>query len=126
LTGSAQRAIGKYGMVMMGNARQAMDNMKSHGDALYERVAELPFWEEYADELKSEIADMKNIGNNDGEGGAIIAGKFLEKFTTAPFIHLDIAGCASLSKPYNWKSAGATGTGVRLLYHFIKNMICVK
>jgi leucyl aminopeptidase len=121
LTGAAQRAIGKYGMVMMGNARQEMDKLKSIGDDVYERIAEFPFWDEYAEELKSEIADMKNIGSPDG-GGAITAGKFLEKFTTAPFIHLDIAGCGCLSKPYGWQSAGGTGTGVRLLYHFFKNI----
>ncbi|MCL2510791.1 MAG: leucyl aminopeptidase family protein [Bacteroidales bacterium] len=121
LTGSALRAIGKYGMVMMGNAREAMDKLKTTGDAVYERVAELPFWDDYADELKSEIADMKNIGGADG-GGAITAGKFLEKFTDAPFVHLDIAGCACLSKPYGWQPSGGTGIGVRLLYHFLKNI----
>jgi len=121
LTGSAQRAIGKYGMVMMGNAREAMDKLKTTGDEVYERIAELPFWDEYADELKSEIADMKNIGSADG-GGAITAGKFLEKFTDTPFIHLDIAGCACMSKPYGWQPWGGTGTGVRLLYHFLNNL----
>ena len=120
LTGSAQRTIGKYGMVMMGNAHKEMKQLKIKGDEAYERVAELPFWEEYAEELKSEIADMKNIGSS--EGGAITAGKFLEKFTNFPFIHLDIAGCAYLSKPYEWRPVGGTGTGVRLLYQFLKNI----
>ena len=120
LTGSAQRAIGKYGMVVMGNACEEMKRLKIKGDEIYERVAELPFWDEYAEELKSEIADMKNIGSS--EGGAITAGKFLEKFTDTPFIHLDIAGCSYLSKPYEWRPVGGTGTGVRLLYHFLKNI----
>ena len=120
LTGSAKRAIGKYGMVMMGNARKEMEQLKQKGDELYERVAEFPFWNEYAEELKSEIADMKNIGSS--EGGAITAGKFLEKFADFPFIHLDIGGCVYLDKPYRWQSAGGTGTGVRLLYHFLKTI----
>jgi len=120
LTGSAKRAIGKYGMVMMGNAHKEMEQLKLTGDEVYERIAEFPFWDEYADELKSDIADMKNIGG--AEGGAITAGKFLEKFTDYPFIHLDIGGCAFLDKPYGWKLAGSTGTGVKLLYHFLKNI----
>jgi leucyl aminopeptidase len=121
LTGSAKRAIGKYGMVMMGNARKEMEQKKQKGDEIYERIAELPFWDEYAEELKSEIADIKNVGSSDG-GGAITAGKFLEKFTDFPFIHFDIGGCAHLSKPYGWQLSGGTGTGVRLLYHFFKNI----
>ena len=121
LTGSAYRAIGKYGMVMMGNARKEMEQLKQKGDELYERIAEFPFWDEYAEELKSKIADMNNIGSSNS-GGAIIAGKFLEKFTDFPFVHFDFGGCAHLSKPYGWKSSGGTGAGVRLLYHFLKNI----
>lgn len=120
LTGAASRAIGKYGMVMMGNAPEEMEHLKKCSFEVYERTAELPFWSDYAEELKSDIADMKNTGGS--TGGAITAGKFLEKFTNAPYIHLDIAGCAYLSKPDGWKTSGGTGTGVRLLYRFLKSM----
>ena len=61
LTGSAERAIGKHGVVAMHTkAEEAMQNLKESGNKVYERVAEVPFWDEYAESLKSEIADMKN------------------------------------------------------------------
>ncbi|MDR0364176.1 MAG: leucyl aminopeptidase [Bacteroidales bacterium] len=120
LTGAAARAIGKYGIVGMGNAQKELNELIKCSFEVYERIAEFPFWDDYAKELKSDIADMKNLGG--AEGGAISAGKFLEKFTNAPYIHLDIAGCAYLSKPNDWKTAGGTGTGVRLLYRFLEKI----
>lgn len=120
LTGAASRAIGKFGMVGMGNAQKELNELITCGVEVHERIAEFPFWDDYAQGLKSDIADMKNLGG--AEGGAISAGKFLEKFTDAPYIHLDIAGCAYLAKPDAWKTAGGTGTGARLLYRFFERM----
>jgi leucyl aminopeptidase len=85
-----------------------------------ERIVEFPFWDEYKDQLQSDIADLKNIGWR--EAGAITAGKFLEYFTDYPFIHLDIAGCSFVEKEVSYLGKGATGVGVRLLYHFFKNL----
>ena len=85
---------------------------------MYERVVEFPFWDEYGELIKSEIADLKNIGSRDG--GAITAGKFLEHFTNYPWIHVDIAGPAYLGAPDNYRGKGGTGVGVRLLFDFIK------
>jgi leucyl aminopeptidase len=87
---------------------------------VYERIAEFPFWDEYAELLKSEIADLKNIGGP--QAGAITAGKFLEHFTDFPWIHLDIAGVAFLDKKDGYKTAGGTGVGVRLLFQFIRQV----
>ncbi len=121
LTGSAQMAIGQDALVGMGNAEQEMlNNVITAGDETHERVVQFPFWDEYADELKSEVADMKNIGGR--MAGAITAGKFLEKFAKQPFIHLDIAGPAFLKKNISYRPVGGTGIGVRLLYRFISNM----
>jgi len=73
LTGAALAAIGKYGIVGMGNApREVMDQLKESGDAVCERIAEFPFWDDYAEMLKSDIADLKNIGGR--YAGAITAG----------------------------------------------------
>jgi len=117
LTGSAHAAIGQYGMVGMGNAsREIMENLKASGEYTAERVAEFPFWEEYKDQLKSDIADLKNIGGK--TGGAITAGKFLEHFTDYPYIHLDIAGPSFNKIPYKYFGKGASGVGVRILYNF--------
>ena len=120
LTGAAASAIGHYGVVAMGNAdEKIMNKLKESGNNVYERIVEFPFWEEYNEQLKSNIADMTNLGN--GMGGAITAGKFLEKFTDYPYIHLDIAGPAFIKKSVDYISQGGTGVGVRLFYDFIKN-----
>ena len=83
------------------------------------RIAEVPFWEEYAEFIKSDIADLCNIGGP--EGGMITAGKFLEAFTDYPWIHLDIAGPAFSKKMENYRGKGASGVGVRLFYDFLKS-----
>lgn len=120
LTGNAALAIGPYGIVAMGNTTDnSIDKLKQSGEKTFERVVEFPFWEEYGKSLKSDIADLKNLGER--EGGAISAGKFLENFTEAPFIHLDIAGPAFVSKSTGYIPKGGTGTGVRMLIDFVKN-----
>jgi leucyl aminopeptidase len=118
LTGSAQMAIDKYGIVGMGNAsREIMDSLKASGEHSFERVAEFPFWDEYNEQLKSDIADLRNIGGR--YAGAITAGKFLEHFTDYPYIHLDIAGPSFNRLPFNYRGKGGSGVGVRILYHFL-------
>ena len=82
------------------------------------RIAELPFWDDYKEDLKSTVADLKNLGGP--EAGAITAGKFLEHFTDYPYTHLDIAGPAFLLAPYTYHGKGGTGVGVRLLFDFLK------
>ena len=117
MTGSALRAVGNGAMAgMQAGATEWMDQLIKSGFAVHERIVELPLWDDYAEGLKSEIADMKNLGGPDA--GAIIAGKFLEKFTSYPFIHLDIAGPAFLEKRDHYRGIGGTGVGVRLLFHF--------
>lgn len=71
--------------------------------------------------LKSEIADIKNLGGK--EAGAITAAKFLEHFTDYPWIHLDIAGPGFITKKDNYRGSGATAVGVRLLFDFFKNQL---
>ena len=118
LTGAAARAIGKQGIVAMGNDKDTMVALKKSGKEVQERLAEFPFWDEYAEDLKSNIADMKNLGGP--EAGAITAGKFLEHFTDYPYTHLDIAGSAFMLAPFNYRGKGGTGVGVRLLFNFLK------
>ena len=119
LTGAAMRAIGTYGTAIMGTASDAeFKKLEDAGSATYERVARLPFWEEYGEEILSDVADIKNLGSD--LGGAQTAGKFLARFTTHPYIHLDIAGPAFLTKKDSYRTKGGTGVGVRLLYQFLK------
>ncbi len=120
LTGSASMAVGKYAIVGMGNSKESvMKKLQKSGENVYERIVEFPFWEEYGELLKSDVADLKNIGGR--EAGAITAGKFLENFTDYPYIHLDIAGVAYLLSDDKYRTKGGTGVGVRLLYDFVRN-----
>ena len=120
LTGAAAIAIGKYGIVGMGTApEEEFAALGQSGERVNERVVRFPFWDEYKELLRSDIADMKNIGGR--EAGAITAGKFLEHFTSYPYIHLDIAGPAFVTGNNSYKGKGGTGVGVRLLYDFLKN-----
>jgi leucyl aminopeptidase len=125
LTGAAMRAIGTYGTVTMGTADESQFSRLSEvGEHVFERVARMPFWEEYGEEIISDVADIKNLGSD--LGGAITAGKFLARFTTRPFIHLDIAGPSFLSKRDHYRTKGGTGVGVRLFYEFIKRRAASK
>jgi leucyl aminopeptidase len=122
LTGAASRAIGSYGIVaMQADADVEFEQLKQSGINVYERLAEFPFWEEYAELIKSDVADIKNLGG--AEAGMITAGKFLQEFTNYPFIHLDIAGPVFISKKDSYRGKAATGVGVRLLFDFIKSKI---
>jgi leucyl aminopeptidase len=121
LTGSAAMAIGHQGIVGMGNVEETtFAALKRSGENVYERIVEFPLWEEYGESIKSDIADLKNIGSR--EAGAITAGKFLENFVDYPWIHLDIAGPAFLNKPDHYRTKGGTATGVRLLIDFLTNL----
>jgi leucyl aminopeptidase len=121
LTGAALRAIGTEASIIMGNAdTQVFEQLEASGIAVHERVVRFPFWDDYKKHMKSKIADMKNIGGPNA--GMISAGKFLEHFVKAPYIHMDIAGPAWLDAPENYKGEGGTGAGVRLLYHFLKSI----
>ncbi|KEO74967.1 leucyl aminopeptidase family protein [Anditalea andensis] len=121
LTGSAAAAIGKEGAVMMGNANdEQKQNLKQAGQEVFERLVEFPLWEEYDDQLKSTIADITNLGGS--TGGAITAGKFLQHFVDFDWIHLDIAGPAYSKSGENYRTAGGSGFGVRLLTQFLCNI----
>lgn len=118
LTGAAVVAVGNEGIALMGTkSDKAKKILAVAGEIVHERLVEFPLWNEYKEQLKSDIADLKNIG---GRGaGAITAGKFLEHFTDYPWIHLDIAGASWLSAPNSYRGKNGTGVGVRLLIEFI-------
>ena len=121
LTGSAKATFGNKVIAAMGNATEQLADIKEAGFESGERIGELPFWDDYGEEVKSTIADLKNLGGK--TSGAITAGKFLENFTNSPYIHLDIAGVSFLEKDDYYRTVGGTGTGVRMLYQFVKNSI---
>ncbi|MCF8294461.1 MAG: leucyl aminopeptidase [Bacteroidales bacterium] len=119
LTGAASVTVGIYGSIVMGNVGEPiMTELKNAGFETYERLVELPMWDEYGDMIKSDVADIKNSTKRDG--GTITAGKFLERFTDYPWVHLDIAPSAFLHSNENYKPQGGVGVGIRLLFEFIK------
>ena len=121
LTGAAHAITGSHGIASVATASEEVKNqLKASGERVYERILELPMWSEYRTQLDSNIADMTNLGGP--VGGVVTAGVFLKHFTDYPWIHLDIAGPAFLEKPEAYKAQGGTGTGVRLVYDFAKNM----
>lgn len=121
LTGAAAAAIGQYGIVSMGTATdEQKTKLTVSGLRMHERLAEFPFWDEYDELIKSDIADQKNLGGP--YGGAITAGKFLVKYTDYPYMHFDIAGPAFVTAKDSYRGKGGTGYGVRLLFDFFSNL----
>ena len=119
LTGAAVRAIGTEAAIIMGNAKDSyFEGLEKAGNETHERVVRFPFWDDYKEHMKSKIADLKNIGS--ANAGMISAGKFLEHFCKAPYIHMDVAGPTWLDGKENYRGVGGTGMGVRLLYQFLK------
>ena len=120
LTGAALIAAGTRAACMMSNASNDVNNaIHTAGNKVYERMVQLPLWDDYKEQLKSTCADLKNIGGR--MAGTITAGKFLEHFAKAPFVHIDIAGPAFTESPENYKGNGGTGTGIRTLHEFFVN-----
>lgn len=113
LTGACVVALGHITTGMMGNDERMKTLLKKSGDKVYERVCELPIYDEYDELIKSDCADVKNTGGR--WGGAITAAMFLKKFTDYPWTHLDIAGTARGEAAYDYVPKGGTGVGVRLL-----------
>jgi leucyl aminopeptidase len=121
LTGSAAAAIGQFGIVSMGTATdEQKTKLTVSGLRMHERLVEFPFWDEYDELIKSDIADQKNLGGP--YGGAITAGKFLVKYTDYPYMHFDIAGPAFVMAKDSYRGKGGTGYGVRLLFDFFANL----
>jgi len=121
LTGSAAMTFGNQAIAVMTNAdRKYINLLEECGNDVYERIAELPFWDEYGELLKSDIADLRNIGGR--EAGAIIAGKFLERFAEFPLIHMDIAGTEMLKKDDYYRLKSGVGSGLRLLSTFLRRI----
>lgn len=119
LTGASVRALGNYAIAGMGNVDdKTKKKLIDASFSTWERIADCPFWDDYAEEIKSPIADLKNLGK--GEAGHISAGKFLEHFTgDSPWYHLDIAARAWNDSAEGYRPKGGTGEGVRLLFEFL-------
>ncbi len=122
LTGAAAVALGQFAIGMLGNDDTVKAALKKAGNHAGERVWEMPLWDEYFEQLKSDVADMRNIGGRGG--GMITAAIFLSKFVgDHPWVHLDIASTdwGTTERPYIPK--GPTGIGTRLLIQYLLNHV---
>ncbi len=118
LTGACVVALGKFAIGMFGNDESLKARVRQAGERAGERVWEMPLWPEYFEQLKSDVADMRNIGGRGG--GMITAALFLSKFVGKyPWIHLDLASTdwSDSERPYLAK--GPTGIGTRLLLQYL-------
>jgi leucyl aminopeptidase len=122
LTGACVVALGAHATGMMGNDEKVMARLRAAGLETYERVWELPLFEEYEKQIKSDVADVRNVGGR--WAGAITAGLFLKKFVDGyPWVHLDIAGTAILEEAQPYSPKGGSGVGVRLLTTFLEQWV---
>jgi len=120
LTGACRVALGMSYSGLFGNDRGWVDNVLEAAERTGERMWHMPMPEEYKEQIKSEIADVKNTGNR--YGGAITAALFLAEFVDkTPWVHIDIAGPRLSHKESGYIVKGATGVGVRTLVELALN-----
>ena len=116
LTGACIVALGHHVSAIMGNNQSLVDELLTAGQNTYDRFWQLPLGEEWDEQLKSNFADMANIGTPGG--GSITAAQFLARYTKdIDWAHLDIAGTAWVSG----KNKGATGRPVPALVEYLLN-----
>ncbi len=121
LTGAVSIALGDIYVAVLGNDQQWIDDVINAGKASGEKIWQLPLDREYRDQIKSDIADIKNVGGR--KAGTITGAYFIREFVgDTPWAHLDIAGTAwnDSSKPY--LSVGPTGVCVRTLVNLVSKM----
>ncbi len=122
LTGACIVALGSVCAGIMGKEQKLIDHLVNSGTATGERLWQLPFFQEYHEQVKSEIADVRNLGIIRKEAGAITAGTFLAAFVEkTPWAHIDIAGTAWSDQDLEYIRKGGTGFGVRMIIHALEN-----
>lgn len=118
LTGACVIALGAEACGLMSNNEPLAEALLKAGESSGERCWQLPLWDEYDELIKSDVADIKNVGGR--AAGTITGGMFLKRFVNSvPWAHLDIAGTAWSDKDWAYKVKGSTGAGVRLLVEFL-------
>jgi leucyl aminopeptidase len=120
LTGAVIIGLGHHAAGVMGNDEWMLDQLTEAGYRSGERLWALPLWLEYREQVKSEVADIKNTAGR--PGGSITAGAFLGAFTNGyRWAHLDIAGTMNVERARAYQPLGATGAAVRVLTEFLNN-----
>jgi leucyl aminopeptidase len=121
LTGSCRVALGDVCTGAFGNNQELVDKVIAAGTEAGELIWQMPMYDEYKEQNKSDVADIKNVGGR--LGGAITAAKFLAEFADdTPWIHLDIAGTSLSEKERAYQVKGATGVPVRTLVNLVLSL----
>jgi len=121
LTGACLIALGDICTGAFGNNQELMDRIIAAGNEAGELVWQMPMFDEYGEQNKSDVADVKNVGGR--LAGAITAAKFLAEFVDdTPWVHLDIAGTSLTDKERGYQIKGATGVPVRTLVNLVISM----
>jgi leucyl aminopeptidase len=121
LTGAARVALGGSYAAVLGNDQTTIDALIGAGKMVGEPLWQLPLVKEYREDIRSPIADVKNVGGP--EAGTITAALFLEEFVgDAKWAHLDIAGPAFAERETTLSGKGATAFGVRLLVEWLRGL----
>ena len=122
LTGAIAVALGLFTSGLFTKSDELSEKLLESAYSTYERIWRMPMWDDFNEEIKSDIADVKNLGSR--WGGAITAAKFLEKFVDEkiPFVHLDIAGPSLHHKLTNYTDKYHTGYGVRLIFDYLRKI----
>jgi leucyl aminopeptidase len=119
LTGAVSIALGDVNTAILGTDQQLIDEFIDAGQEVGEKFWQLPLDKEYTKQIKSDIADIKNVGGR--KAGTITAAAFIKEFTDGmPWAHLDIAGTAWGDEAKPFRSKGPTGVAVRALINFIE------
>jgi len=121
LTGAVVVALGHVATGIMGTDAELIKNIKASSVKTGEKVWEFPLWVEFLKQVKSKIADVKNLGAS-GQAGSIAGGAFLKTFVgdDIPWCHFDIAGTAWGDKDLPYLNKGtATGEVIRLVVDLI-------
>ena len=117
LTGAAAVALGDVATAVMANDDELAAEVIAAGKVAGEKIWQLPMFAEYDEQIRSQVADVKNTGGR--LAGAITAAKFLQRFAgDTPWAHLDMAGTDDANKTRGTQVKGATGVPVRSLVHF--------
>ncbi|MCD6575555.1 MAG: leucyl aminopeptidase [Nanoarchaeota archaeon] len=123
LTGACIVALGYHVAGLMGNNEELIKSIFKAGEKTNERVWNLPLYKEYSKVIKSDIADIKNIGYEGGAAGSLTAAAFLKEFVgKTPWAHIDMAGTFWSKEDKDYVKKGATGWGVRLFVEFFKSL----
>jgi leucyl aminopeptidase len=121
LTGAIVTALGKITTGVFGNNQEWVDRLLAAAKRAGEKMWQMPMFQEYADMMKGDISDLKNISGST-EAGSITAAGFLMAFAEdTPWVHLDIAGTARVGKDLGYMAKGATGASLRTMVELVRS-----